>query len=331
MSNFYEDASLVMVPSGYKDQKVYSSVPDDGSADLTFSRGSDIEATRVASNGYIEKAKVNLLLQSNSFDTTWALSSATITGGQSGYDGTSDAWLLDASIDGGSIRQNSSVSGVHTFSIYAKKGSADGIRVRVDQTTAANIYIDLTDGSVHLAINDIATSVQDVGSGWYKVTFTMLNAGLLLFRIYPTDGTVNAVAGTIYIQDAQLNYGLVAQEYQETTTTSVVAGITNDMPRLDYSGGASCPSLLLEPSRQNLLTNDTYYGGSDWSKIGVSPSANNATSPEGVTNAVLLSETAINDQHSLYPTVSVTSGNAYTASCLVSQSRTRYKRFRLLR
>jgi hypothetical protein len=77
--------------------------------------------------------------------------------------------------------------------------------------------------------------------------------------------------------------------------------------------------LLLEPSRQNLLTNDTYYGGSDWSKIGVSPSANNATSPEGVTNAVLLSETAINDQHSLYPTVSVTSGNAYTASCFVKQ------------
>jgi hypothetical protein len=36
--DFYEEASLVMVPSGYKDQKVYSSVPDDGSGDLTFSR-----------------------------------------------------------------------------------------------------------------------------------------------------------------------------------------------------------------------------------------------------------------------------------------------------
>jgi hypothetical protein len=44
--DFYEEASLVMVPSGYKDQKVYSSVPDDGSGDLTFSRASKRYASR---------------------------------------------------------------------------------------------------------------------------------------------------------------------------------------------------------------------------------------------------------------------------------------------
>jgi hypothetical protein len=34
MSSFYEDASLVMIPSGYKTSKVYSAKPTDGTGDL---------------------------------------------------------------------------------------------------------------------------------------------------------------------------------------------------------------------------------------------------------------------------------------------------------
>jgi hypothetical protein len=75
--DFYEEASLVMVPSGYKDQKVYSSVPDDGSGDLTFSRASN--ATRVGPDGLIEKVRTNLILQSEAFNTTWTDNAATVT------------------------------------------------------------------------------------------------------------------------------------------------------------------------------------------------------------------------------------------------------------
>ena len=39
--------------------------------DFTFSRGSNLAATRVDVNGLIEKGRENLLLQSNQFDTTW--------------------------------------------------------------------------------------------------------------------------------------------------------------------------------------------------------------------------------------------------------------------
>ena len=42
----------------YKDQKVYSVKPIDGSGDLTFSRSNDT-ATRVDSNGLIEKVRTN--------------------------------------------------------------------------------------------------------------------------------------------------------------------------------------------------------------------------------------------------------------------------------
>jgi len=319
--SFFDDASLVMIPSGYKDQKVYSVKPIDGSGDLTFSRGSDIEATRVNANGYIEKAKVNLLLQSNSFDSvSWTKTVTSVTSGQAGYDGTSDAWLLEATATSGSLRQNYSDSGVFCFSSYAKAGTTDWIRISFIDAGSHDAWFDLSTGSVG-TVTGINADITSVGAGWYRINIAANVSSLVTVRFYPASGDgINGDSGdNVYIQDAQINYGLVAQEYQETTTTTVVSGITNDLPRLDYSGGASCPSLKLEPSRTNILTNDTYYGGSDWNKIGVSPTANNAISPEGVTNAVLLKETAINDQHSLYPTISVTSGNAYTASCFVKQ------------
>jgi hypothetical protein len=59
MSSFYEDASLVMIPSGYKTSKVYSAKPTDGTGDLTFTRSNDT-ATRVNSAGLIEKVRTNL-------------------------------------------------------------------------------------------------------------------------------------------------------------------------------------------------------------------------------------------------------------------------------
>ena len=52
MSNLFNEASLVLVPSGYKAGKVYSQVPTNGDGDLTFTRASD--ATRVNSDGEIE-------------------------------------------------------------------------------------------------------------------------------------------------------------------------------------------------------------------------------------------------------------------------------------
>ena len=116
-------ASLIQIPSGYKDGTLYSAKPTNGDGDFTFSRGSNLAATRVNSEGLIEKGRENLLLQSNTFDTSWtALSGASVTGGQSGYDGSSNAWLLSKSAAGGFIYQTAnSYNGVYTISIYAKQ------------------------------------------------------------------------------------------------------------------------------------------------------------------------------------------------------------------
>jgi hypothetical protein len=92
---------------------------------------------------------------------------------------------------------------------------------------------------------------------------------------------------------------LVATDYIETTTTTAQAGILEDMPRLDYSGGASCPSLLLEPQRTNLLTHSEYYGGGDWSRTrcGFVTNTSETLSPEGLYNASKMTSTDASESY----------------------------------
>ena len=285
--SLYNDASLAMIPSAVKDGKLYSIRPTDGSGDFTFSRGSNLAATRVDVNGLIEKGRENLLLQSNQFDTTWTTSSASVLGGQSGYDGSSNAWLLD--ITGGASSQRAeqfiSQNGVQTFSVYAKANTLDWMLLYVNAGTLTRAYFDIANGIVGGTNNLIDSNITDVGNGWYKCSITF-DKTITDVRIYLAndDGNITQSSGSIYIQDAQLEVGLVATDYIETTTTTAVSGITEDLPRLDYSGGASCPSLLLEPQRTNLVTHSEYFDA--WTKIG-SPTitTNYGASPEGVQNS----------------------------------------------
>mgnify|MGYP003640456823 CR=1 FL=1 len=95
--SFYDDASLIMYPSGYKEDKIYSLKPTNGTGDLTFSRASS--ATRVNSEGLIETATIigSELVTNGDFATDsdwskgagWSISggslNATATAGPSVY------------------------------------------------------------------------------------------------------------------------------------------------------------------------------------------------------------------------------------------------------
>ena len=281
MANALEAASLVMIPSGYEDGTLGSLKPTDGSGDFTFSRGSNLSATRINEQGYIEKGYENLLLQSNNFDTTWSKSSATLTSGQSGYDGSSDAWLLSKSGANGRIQQSLSTGGVSVLSIYAKANISNYIAIQFQSTFA---YLDLTTG---LAQNEtsgiISATSTDEGNGWYRCSIVFNISASSTAYIYPAeDGSVSGTSGSIYIQDAMINQGLVAYPYIETTTAPVAGGILEDEPRIDFSDG--CGHLLLEPSRTNVLPYseyfNTYFG---YGSPVITP--NDIESPEGVINA----------------------------------------------
>ena len=291
--SFYDDASLVFLPSGGagKDTKAYSIKPTDGSGDFTFSRGNNLSATRVDSNGLIEKGRENLLLQSNQFDTTWTTSNSSVTSGQSGYDGSSDAWLLEnTSTSFPRIEQAKSISGVVTCSIYAKAGTNNFVRPLQIGGSNAQAYFDLSNGTIANESNVIDAKIESVGSGWYRCSITFDGATTAV-RIYSADAVGSFALGNTIIQSAQLEIGLVATEYIESGATTGKAGLLEDSPRFDYSGGASCPSLLLEPSRTNFFNFSEYFDG--WNLFtNMTPTANNATSPEGLQNAYKMETTA---------------------------------------
>ena len=315
---------MVLIPSGTKAGKVYSQKPVSGDGDFTFTRSS--AATRVNADGNIEKETSNLLTYSNTF-SSWTPANAVLTDGQSGYDGTSDAWLLDKAASAGNIQLNVSSSGVNTFSYYAKAGSVDWTRLLILGTTNASTYINLTNGAIGVGGGGfIDATATDVGSGWWRVSITHSTA-ITQVRIYPApaDNDTSGSSGNIYIQDAQLEQGLVARDVITTTTAAVYGGITDNTPRLDYTD-SSCPSFLLEPQRSNLVTFSEYYNASDWAKSG-SPSVttNSAVSPSGLQNASTLTSTASSDRIQL--TRSAITGSA-TYSAYV-KSNGAYTKFRL--
>ena len=309
----FDKASLVMIPSQYKEGKIYNIKPEDQSSSFEFERGS--AATRVNSSGLIETLydeATNLLLQSNQFDTTWTTFNATPTGGELGYDGSSDAWLLNATGASGSLRQDVTLSGVQTFSVYVKKGTADAVEIDCS-ISGVSAKVDLNDGSeITSGASTINTNIESVGSSWYRISLTG-NGSATVWRMYVKHADNSAVGSgdNVYIQDAQLEAGYFATPYIDTTTQTVTRPNRHDTPRLDYSGTE--PALLLEPQRTNLITNSENYEASSWEKLNVNITPNNILSPSGKKDGLLLQDDASSGFHRLR-TDNITSAGDYTFS-----------------
>ena len=294
MATALESASLVMIPSGYEEGTLGSLQPLDGSGDFTFSRGSNLSATRVKQDGYIEKGYENLLLQSNQFDSTWASVRVSESTGFAGYDGANNAWKIVPNTQLGDHRldQSTSVSGVWTFNIYAKAAGYNFLYILFSGIGNSGKVIDISPNQGVVVDNKggvqaIDESITDVGNDWWKITLTYSGTlGTLRIIALPANDTSSyAGDGTsgILIQDAQVNQGLVAYPYLETTTTSVKGGILENTPRIDYTGGGA-GSLLLEPSRTNEILYSEYFDA--WNQIS-SPTitTNYGISPEGIQNS----------------------------------------------
>jgi hypothetical protein len=77
-----------------------------------------------------------------------------------------------------------------------------------------------------------------------------------------------------------------ATPYIATTAAAVSVGPVANVPRLDYLG-SSCPRLLLEPQRSNLITFSEQFDNAAWTKTSIAVTANATTSPDGYDNADL--------------------------------------------
>ena len=312
---FYDDASLIFLAGAEagKDGKAYSIKPTDGDGDFTFSRGSNLAATRVGADGLIEKGRENLLTYSNDFN--WSLDDVTITSGQSGYDGTNNAKKVLGNTNSSRhfLRKTFALTPPLAISVYVKASGHNYIQIASATTSGQYINFDLSDGSIgNVGGGDVISDyVEDIGSGWYRIGFvTNRNLNSYYISLVSSKTAVwleswampNATDGVL-IQSAQIEKGLAVTPYIESGATTGKAGLLEDEPRFDYSGGATCPSLLLEPSRTNLFTQSEYFGDSSWTKVGSATTTNNyTTSPSGQNNATRLQWT--NATNYIYQSVS---------------------------
>ena len=285
--SIYDKASLVLIPSGTKTSKVYSQKPTSGDGDFTFSRST--AATRVNADGVIEKETQNLLLQSNSFDTTWSSGNITLTSGQNGYNGSSDAWKAQFNGPFKNIGQTISSSGINTFSLYAKAGDTEWVRLSTDGTSTRVFFNIPSDGSgsIGLEVGVVDSKIQYISNGWYRCSI-VVNGAITAAKIIGAiaDNDTNANGEYCYIQSAQLESGLVATTYLDSGATTAKAGILEDMPRIDYTSGTG--ALLLEPLRSNLLPQSEYFGAK-WTLI-QSVKSDGVLSPSGELTAVTITD-----------------------------------------
>ena len=290
-----DTASLLVTPNAYKEGKLYSVIPSDGSGDMSVTRATT--ATRVNSAGLVELVPYNLLTYSNTFtNSDWVKGSTiALTSGQLGYDGTNNAWLLSkGAVLYASMGQAVSSSDTKTLSVYAKANTNTKMSL-FSTSSPSNFYqdFDLSNGTLGPLSNGVvSTLIEPMGNGWYRCS-VVFSGNTTSFDIFP-DNINEANSGSIYIQDAQINEGTTLP-YQKTETRL-------NIPRLDYSNG-TCPSLLVEPQRTNLLTYSSSFDNANWAKLDATITANSTTAPDGTLTADKFIANANNAAHAFYQSV----------------------------
>ena len=305
----YDDASLIMYPSGYKEDKIYSLKPTDGSGDLTFTRAST--ATRVNSDGLIEQVPYNLLGYSEQFDNAyWSKLTSDSTPAPvvtSNYatspDGTQTAERVQltlptdnqyAVIRRTGVNPNTPVGNIVTQSIYLKATDVSQVGKKVD------VYIyDTTNSSYKRILNHVLTN------NWERVEVNhLINFGLTCTSVEyvfgkaranasgqgGTTGTITSESATDFlVWGAQLETSSTAKEYFPTTDRL-------NVPRIDYTGGG-CGKLLLEGQRTNLALYSEQPDNVYWTKSGATILTNTINSPSGYVDADKLQEDSSTGVH----------------------------------
>jgi hypothetical protein len=119
-----------------------------------------------------------------------------------------------------------------------------------------------------------------------------------LYSVVPSDG-----AGDLDVTRATTA--------TRVNSSGLIESVASNVPRLDYTNG-TCPSILVEPQRTNLVTYSEDFTNASW--LGsATKTANTAISPSGVLNADSLIEVSSSViQSAASATINFVSGTAYT-------------------
>ena len=211
--------------------------------------------------GYLaEGARTNLCLQSQTFGTTWSVTSTTITADSiAAPDGTTtaDTVNITAGTTAKYILQGGlTVTNPNTFSVYAKAGTH--ALVQLAENISANRYVnfDLANGVVGSNGAGVTrSSIASVGNGWYRLEAVFNNADATSVIVGVISATTDTWApglsisttGTFYLWGAQVENAAFASSYIPTTTVAV----TRNADALSYvfanNASATAGTVYVEP------------------------------------------------------------------------------------
>jgi hypothetical protein len=342
-------ASYTGGPVGGTVATIDTATPANDLSDVALDRSNIVQSGTSArmvhwpTSPYVRWTPHNLLLQSQTFGTTWSLTNATQSANSTtAPDGTTtaDSFTEDSSASAlHRIRQDITglSTALYTFSLYVKSISGNYISIGCQQAGSSGVWFgsiyDLSDGSLgETSIGGTCTivdrTITSVGSGWYLITITgTISATDHRWRINTSNVKTSATydaAGNItytgtstigfYLWGAHVNRGYIAAPYLVTTTAARI-GIPQG-----YDIAASKYGLLVEPAATNLLLRSDDLT-TTWTNTNSTEGSNATTAPDGSTTADSIIEASDTAQtHGIQQTsASLTSGTAYTFSVYLKQ------------
>jgi hypothetical protein len=266
----YDDASLVLIPSGYKASKLYSVVPSDGSGDLTFSRTTT--GTRVNEDGLIESVGINvpridftgsgcgkLLLEpqrtnnieySKDFENLyWTKTGSSITANNTtSPDGTTNADKLseDSANNFHSVHKSTQAINGRQYSVFAKANGRDWILLTSHSSSAPAArgqFFNVSNGTVGTG-GDATTNakIEDYGNGWYRCT---ISEGSNFSSIYTVMLAQSDGGSVIYTGDGSSGVYIWQADNQEDYMTSPIPTAGSTVTRTaDESSTSGLSSLI---------------------------------------------------------------------------------------
>lgn len=333
VSSLLQSASLLLIPSGYKANKLYSEIPTNGNGDLTWTRTST--AIRTNSSGLLESMatgvprlsymygscpsvllepqRTNLMLNSGDFqNASWGKLSLTFNSTETAPDGTSSARNYSTTAAFAyALQTNTITSGsVYTSSVFLKYTSGVGsLAVRFTDSASVN-FISVTANLINGTIGTVSyggsgangsATITALTNSWYRVTvsgsITGTSAGLIVSNL-------GLGATTFSIWGGQVEAGAYPTTYIPTTSATATRVADSFSRNNIYTNGlisASGGTWFVELRGNVAMTRDTsevglFIGNSSNGTSGdVLAIRNNGTGRLAITKRIAGTQTGLID------------------------------------